>query len=1061
MTPKTTESTLESSVLDWLQDLGYQTGFAPEMAPGTANHERESYQQVVLTQRLRAALRRINPQAPTAAIESAIDKISTPATPDLLVNNQSFHRLLTDGIDIEVESANGYGVSYQKLWLLDLDDIDNNDWLALNQFTVIETINGRTHNRRADVVIFVNGIPLAVLELKNPTDEKADTFHAFKQLDTYKGEIPSLFQTNEVLVASDGVLARVGSLSAGWDRFMPWRTIDGKEIQTKGVLELEVLIKGMFERHRFLDYILNFVVFENLGKLIKKNAAYHQYWAVNKALQSTFYACGIRSDASKLFGRFPDFVDAHKFREPRGDYQPQTFGDKRIGVIWHTQGSGKSLSMVFYAGKVIRHPDMQNPTLLIITDRNDLDNQLFGIFAACKDVLRQHPVQADSRADLRSLLQIVSGGVIFTTIQKFMPEDKHNNHPLLSDRRNIVVIADEAHRSQYDFIDGFARHLHDAMPNASFIGFTGTPVELTDRSTPAVFGNYIDVYDILRAVEDETTVPIYYESRLARIQIRDEVKPTLDPEFEEITESEELEEKHKLKAKWAALEAMIGAEERINLVVDDMLRHFDARLQVLDGKAMIVCMSRRICVDVYNAIKSKRPDWCTQNDKTGQVKVVMSGSASDHREWQEHIRSKQEREDMAARFKDENDPLKIVLVRDMWLTGFDCPSLHTMYIDKPMSGHNLMQAIARVNRVYKDKPGGLIVDYIGIAEALKRALSAYTNSGGEGDLTRTQEQAVAIMLEKYGIVRDMLHRYNYKALLHKDDKARLTGLALAVDYILSLPDGKKRFMQVVSELSKSFALAVPHPETIVIRDEVGLFQELRAMLAKSDSGSDDENGKTPDEINAAIKQLVSRAVASSEVVDIFKAVGLDKPDISILSEEFLEEVRLLPQKNLAFELLKKLLNDEIRIRSRKNIVQGRAFSEMLEEAVNKYQKRAITSAEVIQELIKLAKEMKKAQTRGEDLGLNEEEMAFYDALSQNNSAVEVLGDQNLCIIAHELLEKVKQNVSIDWSLRENARAKIRILVKRILRRYGYPPDLERAATELVLEQTEVLCNEWV
>jgi type I restriction enzyme R subunit len=803
------------------------------------------------------------------------------------------------------------------------------------------------------------------------------------------------------------------------------------------------------------------VVFENQGKLIKKNAAYHQYWAVNKALNSTFYACGIHSDPDKLLGRFPEFVDEHRSREPRAAYQPQTFGDKRIGVIWHTQGSGKSLSMVYYAGKVIRHPDMKNPTLVIITDRNDLDNQLFGTFAACKGVLRQHPVQADSRADLRHLLQVASGGVIFTTIQKFMPEDRSNSHPLLSERRNIVVIADEAHRSQYDFIDGFARHLHDALPNAAFIGFTGTPVELTDRSTPAVFGNYIDVYDILRAVEDETTVPIYYESRLARIKIRDEVKPSLDPEFEEITESEELEEKHKLKAKWAALEAMIGAEERINLVVDDILQHFDQRLQVLDGKGMIVCMSRRICVDVYNAIQDRRPEWCSEDDKSGQVKVVMSGSASDHTGWQVHIRSKQEREEMAARFKDENDPLKLVIVRDMWLTGFDCPSLHTMYIDKPMSGHNLMQAIARVNRVYKDKPGGLIVDYIGIADALKRALSDYTNSGGEGDLTRTQDQAVAIMLEKYGIVRDMLHRYHYKALLHKDDKARLSGLALAVDFVLSLPDGKKRFMQVVSELSKAFALAVPHPETIAIRDEVGLFQELRAMLAKSDTGSGDGNGKSPDEINAAIKQLVSRAVASTEVVDIFKAVGMDKPDISILSEEFLEEVRNLPHKNLAFELLKKLLNDEIRIRSRKNIVQGRAFSEMLEDAVNKYQKRALTSAEVIQELIKLAKEMKKAQSRGDDLGLNEEEMAFYDALSQNNSAVEVLGDQNLCIIAHELLEKVRQNVTIDWSLRENARAKIRILVKRILRRYGYPPDLEKAATELVLEQTEVLCNEWV
>ena len=1058
---KTTESTLESSVLDWLQALGYQTGFAPELAPGSANPERESYQQVLLTQRLRAALRRINPQAPTAAIESAIGKISTPPTPDLLVNNQTFHRLLTEGIDIEVEASSGYGVSYQKLWLLDLDDLDNNDWLALNQFTVVETINGRTHNRRADVVIFVNGIPLAVLELKNPAEEKADTYSAFKQLDTYKAEIPSLFLTNEVMVASDGVLARVGSLSAGWDRFMPWRTIDGVEIQTKGHLELEVLVKGIFERRRFLDYVLNFVVFENQGKLIKKNAAYHQYWAVNKALTSTFFACGIHTDPDKLLGRFPAFSDEHRSREPRTDYQPQTFGDKRIGVIWHTQGSGKSLSMVYYAGKVIRHPDMKNPTLVIITDRNDLDNQLFGIFAACKDVLRQHPVQADSRADLRRLLQVASGGVIFTTIQKFLPEDRSNNHPLLSERRNIVVIADEAHRSQYDFIDGFARHLHDALPNAAFIGFTGTPVELTDRSTPAVFGNYIDVYDILRAVEDETTVPIYYESRLARIKIRDEVKPSLDPEFEEITESEELEEKHKLKAKWAALEAMIGAEERINLVVNDILQHFDQRLQVLDGKGMIVCMSRRICVDVYNAIQARRPEWCSDNDKSGQVKVVMSGSASDHTAWQVHIRSKQEREEMAARFKDENDPLKLVIVRDMWLTGFDCPSLHTMYIDKPMSGHNLMQAIARVNRVYKDKPGGLIVDYIGIADALKRALSDYTNSGGEGDLTRTQDQAVAIMLEKYGIVRDMLHRFNYKALLHKDDRARLTGLALAVDFVLSLPDGKKRFMQVVSELSKAFALAVPHPETIAIRDEVGLFQELRAMLAKSDTTSGDGNGKSPDEIDAAIKQLVSRAVASTEVVDIFKAVGMDKPDISILSEEFLEEVRNLPHKNLAFELLKKLLNDEIRIRSRKNIVQGRAFSEMLEEAVNKYQKCALTSAEVIQELIKLAKEMKKAQSRGDDLGLNEEEMAFYDALSQNNSAVEVLGDQNLCIIAHELLEKVKQNVTIDWSLRENARAKIRILVKRILRRYGYPPDLERAATELVLEQTEVLCNEWV
>ena len=738
----------------------------------------------------------------------------------------------------------------------------------------------------------------------------------------------------------------------------------------------------------------------------------------------------------------------------------RAFGDRRIGVVWHTQGSGKSLSMIYYAGKVIRHPSMRNPTVVVITDRNDLDNQLFGYFAACEDLLRQTPQQADSRAHLRSLLHVACGGVIFTTIQKFMLETGGDMQQVLSDRHNIVVIADEAHRSQYDFIDGLARHLHDALPNASFIGFTGTPIERNDRSTPAVFGNYIDTYDILRAVEDETTVPIYYESRLARIAINEAERPHIDPEFEELTEGEELSEKEKLKTRWAALEAMVGADKRIHLVAADVVQHFEQRLEGLDGKGMIVCMSRRICVELYAAIREIRPQWCTEDDRSGQLKIVMSGSASDNLDWQPHIRSKQGRAEMAKRFKDDKDELKLVIVRDMWLTGFDCPSLHTMYVDKPMSGHNLMQAIARVNRVYHDKPGGLIVDYIGIAEPLKKALIDYTESGGEGAPTLDQEQAVTVFKEKHGIVKDMLYGFDYQTILIQYGAQRLRGLALAMDFLLAQKDGKKRFMDAVSELSKAFALSVPHETALALRDEVGFFQELRGMLAKTDSQPANGASRHPDELDAAIKQLVSRAVASSEVLDIFQAVGIDKPEISILSEEFLEEVSKLPHRDLAVELLKKLLQDEILHRSHKNIVEARKFSEMLENSILLYQKRAISSAEVIQELISLAKEIKQARNRGDELNLNDDELAFYDALAQNASAREVMGDEKLCIIAHELLEIVRKNVSIDWELRENARAQIRVIVKRILRKYGYPPDLQKAATELVLEQTEVLCEAW-
>jgi len=1051
-----TENILEETCLEWLAGLGWDVLHGPDLAPGMSAQEREDYRQVLLVERLRDALTRINPEVPASGIEDAVRRITLAGSPDLVVGNRAYHRLLTDGVDVEVANTDGYGgVRHLKVWLLDLEDIDNNDWVALNQFTVIED----NRNRRADVVVFINGIPLAVLELKNPGSENATTRQAFNQLQTYKKDIPSLFTANELLVISDGIQARCGTITSGWDRFMPWRTIDGDTIAPKGVPELETTIRGLFERRVFLDYILNFVVFEDDGaKLIKKSAAYHQYWAVNKALGCTLSACGIDADAAKLIGRFPQEGGSQIAETPeRYGKGTDHFGSKRIGVIWHTQGSGKSLSMTFYAGKVIRHPAMDNPTLVVITDRNDLDDQLFGTFAGCKDLLRQSPVQAGSRAHLRELLKVASGGVVFTTIQKFMPDQRGDAHPLLSERSNIVVIADEAHRSQYDFIDGFARHLHDALPKASFIGFTGTPIESDDRSTPAVFGDYIDKYDILRAVEDGATVPIYYENRLARIELVEAEKALIDPEFEEITEGEEETGKQRLRSKWAALEAMVGAEDRISLVASDLVEHFDKRLATMDGKAMIVCMSRRIAVEMYEAIRKLRPEWHSDDEASGMMKIVMSGSASDHEDWQPHIRNKAGREALAKRFKDPADELKLVIVRDMWLTGFDCPSMHTMYVDKPMSGHNLMQAIARVNRVFRDKPGGLVVDYLGLADSLKRALANYTASGGKGDAAIDQEQAVAVMLEKYEVVRDMLHGFDYLAVINGPNSQRISGITQAMEFVLELEDGKKRYLPAVSSLSKAFALAVPHERALAIRDELGFSQEVRAALLKA---TGDENGRTPEEMDTAIRQLVSRAVASTEVVDIFAAAGMEKPDISILSDEFLEEVNALPQRNLAMELLKKLINDEIKARSRKNVVQARSFAEMLEQSVRKYQNRAIETAEVIQELIRLAKELREAGKRGEKLGLNDDEVAFYDALADNGSATKVMGDDKLKMLAMELVLRVRQSVTIDWTLRENSRAQIRVLVKRILRQYGYPPDMEKKAMELVLEQAETLCRAW-
>lgn len=1053
---KTSETTLERAALDWFQSLGWATAFGPDISPDGPAQERGDYDQVVLAGRLQTALENINPNIPPEAIEEAVRKIARADSPSLIENNRRFHRMLTDGVDISY-MQDGREV-HDKVWLLDLEDLDNNDWLAANQFTVIEN----RRNRRPDIVVFVNGLPLGVIELKNPADEKATTRRAFNQLQTYKSDIPGLFIYNELLVISDGLEARGGTLTSGWDRFTPWRTIDGKEVAPRGSMELEVLLRGVFEKRRFLDLVLNFIVFDDGGATIAKiAAAYHQFHAVNKAVEYTLSACGIDADSGMLYARFPEHDEHNPFtvREPQAAYGSGTehFGGRRIGVIWHTQGSGKSLLMAFFAGKVIRHPAMENPTLMMITDRNDLDDQLFGTFSSCKDLIRQTPVQAENREHLKELLQVPAGGVVFTTIQKFLPDAEGQQYPELSARHNIVVIADEAHRSQYDFIDGFARHMHDALPNASFIGFTGTPIESDDRSTPAVFGDYIDKYDILRAVEDGTTVPIFYEGRLAKIDLQEQEKPKIDPEFEEITEGEEESDKQKLRTKWAALEAMVGTEKRIALVAQDLVNHFEGRLSAMDGKAMVVCMSRRICVDMYNAITKLRPDWHSDDDDKGVLKIVMSGSASDHTDWQPHIRSKPRREALAKRFKDPDDTMKVVIVRDMWLTGFDCPSLHTMYVDKPMQGHGLMQAIARVNRVFKDKPGGLVVDYLGLADQLKRALADYTEAGGRGKAAVNQEEAVAVMLEKFEVVVSLFHGFDYLSILKAEPAKRIAGIAAAMEHILQLDDGKKRYLAEVTALSKAFALAVPHEEALKIRDEVGFFQEVRAGLAKA---TVEGEGKSPEEMDTAIRQLVSRAVASEEVIDIFAAAGLKKPDISILSDDFLQEVRQLPHRNLAVELLRKLLNDEIKTNSRKNVVQARSFAEMLEKAIRKYQNRAIEAAQVIEELIQLAREMREAQQRGDDLGMTDDEIAFYDALEVNDSAVKVLGDETLKAIAHELVEAVRRSVTIDWAVRENARAKIRVIVKRILRRYGYPPDKQEKATQTVLEQAEVLCREW-
>ncbi|MDN5752419.1 MAG: type I restriction endonuclease subunit R, partial [Nitrosospira sp.] len=1052
------ESIVEDAALTWFGELGYAVGHGPHIAPSEPAAERDAFGDVVLTGRLREAIRRLNPAMPEETREEALRKVLRVGTPSLAQSNRHFHALLRDGVPVEYRRADG-SIAGDHARLVDFDDARNNDWLAVNQFTVIEG----QHNRRPDIVVFVNGLPLGLIELKNTADENATIWSAFNQLQTYKQQIGSLFHYNEVLMVSDGTNARIGSLTANQEWFKVWRTVDGEGDAPKTALELETLVRGVFEPRRFLDLLQHFIVFEedpDSGHLHKIIAGYHQFHAVNAAVEETVRASGM------------DMTDPNLARQDQGTYWAGRMhsgkpGDRRAGVVWHTQGSGKSFSMLFYAARIIRHPLMRNPTLVLLTDRNDLDDQLFGQFQRCHELLHQMPVQADSRERLRELLQVACGGVVFTTIQKFMPPNltpAGEKMPALSPRRNIVVIADEAHRSQYDLIDGLARNLRDALPNASFIGFTGTPIEKTDANTRAIFGDYISIYDIQRAVADKATVPIYYESRIAKLALNQAALPVIDEEFDEITEGEEEDRKQKLKTKWAALEALVGDSKRITLIAADLVQHYERRLEAMDGKAMVVCMSRRICVDLYNAIIKLRPGWAgakdddieTEKQRMCVVKIVMTGSADDGPEWQPHIRNKPRRRELANRFKDSKDPFRIVIVRDMWLTGFDAPCLHTLYADKPMRGHGLMQAIARVNRVFRDKPGGLVVDYLGLADQLKHALAIYTESGGQGSPSIDMTQAIAAMQEKHEIACAIMHGFDWDKWTTGTSAERLGLIPAGQEHVLQQEDGRQRFMQVVTDLSRAFALCAATDEAIALRDDIAVFQAIKAQLAKT-SGTQ----RPPEEIDAAVRQLVSKAIMADEgIIDVFTAAGLKKPDISILSDQFLAEVRGLKHRNVAAELLAKLLKDEIKLRSVRNLVQSRVFSEMLKRTLNAYRNRAIATQEVIEELIKLAREMDAATKRGQDLGLNEDEIAFYDALAANESAVQAMGNDELKVIAAELVTRVRKSVTIDWAVRESARARIKVMVKRILKKHGFPPDLQEEATKTVLAQAELLSAMW-
>ncbi|GMM61827.1 type I restriction endonuclease subunit R [Novosphingobium pituita] len=1043
-----TEDIVEQAALETLRELGWSCLPGSVIAPDGRAPERRSFGDVVLVGRLEAAVARINPDAPEAARNEAVRRVLTGELPSLVEENRRIHKLLTQGVDVEFRGDDGKTAS-TKIWLIDLGNPDANDWLAVNQFVVVEN---RT-NRRPDVVLFVNGLPLAVLELKNAASQNATIADAFNQLQTYLHQIPSLFSTNAVLVTSDGMEARIGSITADAERFMPWRTVDGQDFAHRGTPELETLLRGVFTRKNLLALIRDFIVFGDRGAKdgsgpFKIVAGYHQFHGAQKAVRQAVEATR------------PD-------------------GDRKIGVIWHTQGSGKSLLMAFFAGLAVKSEELENPTLVVLTDRNDLDDQLFGTFGLCRDLIRQNPEQANSRQDLKQLLDKAAGGVVFTTVQKFSPERGKESFPLLSDRRNIIVIADEAHRSQYGFESrlnretglrryGYAHYIRQAMPNASFIGFTGTPIEAVDVNTPAIFGEYIDIYDISRAVEDGATVPIFYESRLARIELNEDEKPLIDAEIEALVEDASLTEAERMKAKWSAVEALVGADKRLAQVAADMVTHLEARIEAMNGKAMAVCMSRRICVALYDHIIALRPEWHSTDDDKGAVKIVMTGAASDPLDWQQHIGAKKRRDDLARRARNPDDPLRLVIVCDMWLTGFDAPCMNTMYIDKPMRGHGLMQAIARVNRVFRDKPGGLVVDYIGVAQNLRSALGQYTDS--DRDKTGIDKAApVAAMMERYEAICDLFHGFDYRPGIDGQPRERLICLGGAIDWVLKWQEvqaarqkdaedkkrAHRRYLDMVLELSRAYALASGSDEARAISDEVGFFQAIRAALAKTTA-----TGKISEKDRAfAVQQLVDRAVASSEIIDILKVAGIQSPDISILSDEFLMEVGKMEKKNLALEALKKLLNGEIVSRSKTNLVESRTFSNRLEEAVARYHTGAISAVEMIQALIALAKDMQAARARGEEQGLSPEEVAFYDALAENESAVQAMGNAKLRLIAHELLEQLRGNVTVDWHQRESARARMRVLVKRILKKYGYPPDLADEAVQTVLAQAEILLRE--
>ena len=1069
---KITENTIEEFSIKLLERLGYHYIYAPDIAHDGTRPERNSYEDVLLTERLQNAIRIINPNVPIDSQEEALKEIQRINSPELLANNENFHRMLTEGIN----------VSYQKdghkrgdlVWLIDFKNPENNEFIVANQFTVIENGN----NKRPDVILFVNGIPLVVIELKNPADENATVKSAFKQLQTYKEIIPSLFTYNGLMIISDGLEAKAGSLSAGFTRFMAWKSADGKEEASNLVSQLETLINGMLNKETLLDLIRHFVVFEKSKKedtktgivsisTVKKLAAYHQYYAVNRAIESALRATGYSLEKETPVSMVMESLESYGVS--RVKIQPR--GDRKGGVVWHTQGSGKSLSMVFFTGKIVLA--LYNPTILVITDRNDLDDQLFDTFAASTQLLRQEPKQVENRDDLKEKLKVASGGVIFSTIQKFQP-DNGNVYETLSERENIVVIADEAHRTQYGFkaktiddkdkdgnivgkkvVYGFAKYMRDALPNATYVGFTGTPIESTDVNTPAVFGNYIDIYDIAMAVDDGATVRIYYESRLAKVNLTEEGKELIK-DLDENLDHEDLTTTQKAKAKWTQLEALIGSKNRVKRIANDIVTHFEQRQEVFNGKGLIVSMSRRIAADLYEAIIAIRPDWHSNDLDKGVIKVVMTSASSDGPRIAKHHTSKLQRKALADRMKDPDDKLKLVIVRDMWLTGFDVPCLHTMYIDKPMKGHNLMQAIARVNRVYNDKPGGLIVDYLGIASDLKNALSFYSDSGGKGDPTILQEQAVELMLEKLEVVANMYHGFVYEEYFEAQTSKKLTMILSAEEHILSIEDGKKRYINEVTALSKSFAIAIPHEQAMDVKDEVAFFQAVKARLAKFDGTGE---GRTDEEIETTIRQVIDQALVSEQVIDVFDAAGIKKPDISILSEEFLIELKGMEHKNVALEVLKKLLNDEIKSRSKKNLVKSKSLREMLENAIKKYHNKILTAAEVMDELIKLSKEIVNMDSEAKALDLTDFEYAFYTAVSDNKSARELMQKEKLRELAIILTERVKKNASIDWTIKESVRAKLKVIIKRTLRQFGYPPDMQKLATETVLKQAELIANE--